>query len=160
MDKYPLKLEVKGGVVNALFKIVIITTNKEPSAWYTDDIARGRDREPERQALYRRLGIGSVDNDALRYIRADSRPELHAKIRHMFSLCPCPVSFNAGSEIMKAPPAAPTLPQDENEDEEIEPPPLLRRKANLHTQITDEGEDHPWQSMDPFAPICIDDDEH
>jgi len=36
LDRYPLKVEVKGGKVNFCPKKIIITTNKTPNTWYKD----------------------------------------------------------------------------------------------------------------------------
>lgn len=74
LDPYPLRLEVKGGCVPAKFRFIIITTNTHPNDWYQDKPGQFT-RDKEREALARRLGIGTP-----RFIEASTRAELQAKI--------------------------------------------------------------------------------
>lgn len=48
LDGYPLKIQTKGGMTNANWKIVLITTNKHPEKWY--DIP-----DEEKEPLLRRI---------------------------------------------------------------------------------------------------------
>ncbi|UPW41433.1 replication associated protein [Dipodfec virus UA04Rod_4537] len=47
-DRYPLRVETKGGTVNFVGKRILITSNRLPHEWYSDDISN-------KEALYRRL---------------------------------------------------------------------------------------------------------
>lgn len=47
-DRYPLRVETKGGTVNFVAKIIYITSNRWPHEWYSEDI-------PNKDALYRRI---------------------------------------------------------------------------------------------------------
>jgi hypothetical protein len=44
LDKYPLKLPIKGGFVNAEYEKIYITSNKDPEEWYVRDIKALRRR--------------------------------------------------------------------------------------------------------------------
>ena len=70
LDPYPLRLEIKGGLVPARFTTVIITSNFSPQHWYKNEDGN---RDPEMAALYRRLGKGIPPlQDKMRYIEASS----------------------------------------------------------------------------------------
>lgn len=49
LDRYPLSVQVKGGCVNWRPRIVYITSNRDPSMWYTE--------EPNIDALLRRIDV-------------------------------------------------------------------------------------------------------
>jgi len=79
LDPYPLRLEIKGGLVPARFHTVIITSNFEPGLWYKNEDGS---RKPELDALYRRLGKGIPPlQDKMSYIEASTRDELWKKIK-------------------------------------------------------------------------------
>jgi len=79
LDPYPLRLEIKGGLVPARFTTVIITSNYEPALWYKNEDGS---RDPELAALYRRLGKGIPPaQDKMAYITASTRQELWNKIK-------------------------------------------------------------------------------
>lgn len=76
LDKYPLRLEIKGGSVPARYELVIVTSNTRPEDWYPDNPQKpGATREPERKALARRLGVGTP-----MYIEADTRQVLQTQL--------------------------------------------------------------------------------
>lgn len=106
LDPYPLRLEVKGGITPAFFRLVIITSNTSPTDWYPDKPGQIT-REPERQALARRLGMG-IPGTALaaspRYIEASSRAELAQKFNLALAVVPIAVAANRGGGAL--PPAA------------------------------------------------------
>lgn len=79
LDPYPLRLEVKGGTVNAKFTIVFITSNYAPYEWYRNDDGR---RGAELDALKRRLGSPTEyePDGQLRYIHVDTRDKLHMRL--------------------------------------------------------------------------------
>jgi len=116
LDPYPLRLEVKGGTVPAFFKMVIITTNTSPSDWYQDKIGQFT-RDKEREALARRLGVGTP-----RYIEAASRGELLSKINLARGLgfipqaavpAPAPAPIVAAAVPAPAPTPAPAAADEE-----------------------------------------------
>jgi len=142
LDLYPLRLEVKGGAVPARFKLVIITSNTEPQDWYPDNpMKAGATREPERQALARRLGVGTI-----RYIKAESRADLHRQLalalRIEGIIAPIVQEWLPAIPLVRAPIArVPTSPSPDTE------PPPKRNHANLHEYLL-------------FSPSGIDPDDY
>lgn len=55
LDRYPLTVEVKGSSVQAAWTKVIITSNLEPTNWYSSFAAHGRNTPERIQSLLRRL---------------------------------------------------------------------------------------------------------
>ena len=86
LDPYPIRLEVKGGAMPARYTKVFITSNTPPEEWYPNDPTKPNgSREGERQALFRRLGLGTP-----RYINAATRAELHEKLSFIRAMVPPP----------------------------------------------------------------------
>nr|QOU12654.1 replication protein [Canine circovirus] len=52
-DRYPLRVETKGGTMNFVARRVFITSNRLPHEWYNDEIGN-------KEALYRRLTLIKV----------------------------------------------------------------------------------------------------
>lgn len=82
LDPYPLRLEIKGGLVPARFETVFITSNYTPDKWYKNE---GGYRDAEMAALARRLDAGDPAQipprpDGPRYINVNTRAELHSRI--------------------------------------------------------------------------------
>lgn len=78
LDPYPLRLEIKGGLVPARFTIVFITSNTMPKDWYENKDGR---RDAELKALDRRLDTESATNkNPIRFIHVDTREELHRRL--------------------------------------------------------------------------------
>lgn len=78
LDPYPLRLEIKGGLVPARFTVVFITSNTMPKDWYENKDGR---RDAELKALDRRLDTESETNkNPIRFINVDSRDELHRRL--------------------------------------------------------------------------------
>nr|ATP66720.1 Rep [Rodent circovirus] len=50
LDRYPLRVETKGGTVNFVAKRIFITSNKFPHEWYSEEITN-------KDAMYRRLSV-------------------------------------------------------------------------------------------------------
>jgi len=59
-DRYPYRVEVKGGVRNFVSHAIIITSNKRPEAWYDNE-------KHVMQALFRRITL---------FVSLDENPEL------------------------------------------------------------------------------------
>ena len=60
LDPYPLALEVKGGMRPAMYKLVIITSNTPPNAWYKgDEAGQPGKRTDALLALWDRLGYAN-----------------------------------------------------------------------------------------------------
>lgn len=60
LDPYPLALEVKGRMAPAMYKIVVITSNTRPDAWYKgDEAGQPGKRTDSILALWDRLGFSS-----------------------------------------------------------------------------------------------------
>ena len=77
LDPYPLKVEVKGGTVNAEWDRVFITTNTPPEKWYP----RVSAEDPRTfEALLRRIGFRPLSP---RYTVVNSRDSL----AEYFKLC-------------------------------------------------------------------------
>jgi len=90
LDPYPLRLEIKGGLVPARFSIVFITSNTMPSEWYENKDGR---RDAELAALDRRLETESPTNHApVRFIHVDARDELHRRLDRAMSIAAAPPS--------------------------------------------------------------------
>lgn len=146
LDPYPLHVEVKGGCMAARYSTVIITSNSAPEFWYKNEDGS---REPDLQALYRRLGYSREFRDDTRYITADSREELEMKLNAARIGDPQvypdrqghPAPASDAPAPAPAPPAAPAPPTAAVMDEEtlpdaqdpdllsLDPPPLKRTKA-------------------------------
>lgn len=60
LDPYPLALEVKGRMAPAMYKVVVITSNTRPDAWYKgDEAGQPGKRTDSILALWDRLGFSS-----------------------------------------------------------------------------------------------------
>lgn len=140
LDIYPLRLEVKGGAVPARFRLIIITSNTEPQDWYPDNpMKAGATREPERQALARRLGVGTI-----RYVKAETRIELQQKLALAFRIegiiAPQVQTWIPALPLIRTPtsptqsPGTPDSPIDRPDDPTLRPPPLKRANAKIWVQ--------------------------
>jgi len=156
LDPYPLRLEIKGGLVPARFTLVFITSNYTPDAWYKNEDGS---RDAELAALRRRLDVGNPTAippipDGHRFIHVDSRPELHQRLgmlrvagiigddapaaaaavppRDEEPMPACPMR-------MMDPPSTPVLPDEE--------PPRLRR-AVAHITVSDAPQDADMVTID------------
>jgi len=115
LDPYPLRLEIKGGLVPARFTIVFITSNYTPDKWYKNEDGF---RDAEMAALARRLDIGDATRiparpDGVRYIKVDSRDELHQRIdlaMQIADLTPKPAHRILGPAAAAAAPLADDIP--------------------------------------------------
>ena len=85
LDKYPYAIEIKGGMVPALYNCVIITTNTKPSDWYkADDPAVGSTKRTDAlAALYDRIGYDAGWNRCTRENRFYICPPAHLTIQEM-----------------------------------------------------------------------------
>ena len=143
LDPYPLRLEIKGGLVPARFTTVFITSNYTPDKWYKNDDGA---RDEEMKALARRIDIGDPSRipprpDGPRYIHVDTREALHQRLQIMITagiISPPPkaavqIAPVSNSQVAPADPvAAVPLPQpspslDCDDDNLLIPPPALRR---------------------------------
>lgn len=143
LDPYPLRLEVKGGLVPARFTTVFITSNYTPDKWYKNDDGA---RDEEMKALARRIDIGDPTRipprpDGPRYIHVDTRDALHQRLQIMITagiISPPPkaavqIAPVSNSQVAPADPvAAVPLPQPspslgDEDDNLLLPPPALRR---------------------------------
>lgn len=140
LDKYPLRLEVKGGAVPARFRLVIITSNTEPQDWYPDNpMKAGATRQPERDALARRLGVGTI-----RYVKADTRADMQRQLALAFRIegiiAPQVTSWLPALPLIRTPtsptqsPGTPDSPIDRPDDPTLQPPPLKRANAKIWVQ--------------------------
>ncbi|AUM61628.1 Rep [uncultured virus] len=136
LDPYPLRLEIKGGLVPARFTMVFITSNYTPDKWYKNEEGA---RDEEMKALARRLDIGDPTRipprpDGPRYIHVDSRDALHRSLDML-----------KWSGILPGAAAAAAPPRSPPTDEECaaaatEEPPRLRR-AVAHITVADAPQD-------------------
>lgn len=143
LDPYPLRLEIKGGLVPARFTMVFITSNYTPDKWYKNDDGA---RDEEMKALARRLDIADPTRipprpDGPRYIHVDTRDALHQRLQIMITAGiispppkPAQIAPISNSQVEPADPvAAVPLPQpspslgDDEDDNLLLPPPALRR---------------------------------
>ena len=143
LDPYPLRLEIKGGLVPARFTTVFITSNYTPDKWYKNDDGA---RDEEMKALARRLDIGDQTRipprpDGPRYIHVDTREALHQRLQILITagiISPPPkaavqIAPVSNSQVEPADPvAAVPLPQPspslgDEDDNLLIPPPALRR---------------------------------
>ena len=88
LDPYPLRLEVKGGLVPARFTLVFITSNYTYDKWYKNEAG---ERDPEFEALARRLDAPVPSRvppkpAGVRYIHCDARDELHKRLDRALSI--------------------------------------------------------------------------
>jgi len=132
LDPYPLRLEIKGGLVPARFTMVFITSNYTPDKWYKNEDGA---RDEEMKALARRLDIGDPTRipprpDGPRYIHVDSRDALHRSLDMLKWSGILPGAAAA------APCDVDTAPVSESDEE----PPKLRR-AVAHITVADAPHD-------------------
>lgn len=130
LDPYPLRVEVKGGSVPARYKLIIVTSNTEAIDWYPDNpMKAGATRDPERQALLRRLGFGTT-----KYVKANTRAQLYTQLNLAFRIpgiiAPQVTSWLPAATIVDQTVASPQVhtrpstPTDES-------PPLRRQNATI-----------------------------
>jgi len=145
LDPYPLRLEIKGGLVPARFTIVFITSNYTPDKWYKNEEGN---RDAEMAALARRLDAGNPTSippraDGPRYINVDSRAELHHRLG-MLSAAGILEIPKKNAVVVAAAAATPAI----DEECEEEPPRLRRAVAHITVGDADEadmvtiGEEH------------------
>lgn len=130
LDVYKYRAETKGGSIAARWKLVIVCSNTHPSDWYTDKPG-ATTRDAEREALARRLGIGTT-----RFIEASTREELLQKL-------PLAVFIDGivppEPQPWLRPPLAPPAPAAPADDEDLAPPPPKRQTlAGLLASIADQ----------------------
>jgi len=82
LDPYPLRLEIKGGLIPGRFTVAFITSNYVPNKWYKNECG---ERDAEMAALNRRLDVGDETAipkipDGIRFIHVESRPALHQRL--------------------------------------------------------------------------------
>ena len=133
LDPYPLRLEIKGGLVPARFTIVFLTSNFTPDKWYKNEDGS---REPEMAALRRRLDVGDSTAipqvpDGPRYIHVETRDDLRSRLTMLKATGVIkgareeePVAAAAADQ-----PARPPTPIIVSDDDE--PPRLKRALANI-----------------------------
>ena len=104
LDPYPLKVEVKGGMVPAKWKRVFITTNTPPEKWYPHLSAE----DPRTfAALLRRIGHSPLSP---RYIVVESREDLELWFKRCFEDPTALARDTSASEPVKVS-APPKIPQ-------------------------------------------------
>jgi len=144
LDPYPLRLEIKGGLVPARFTIVFITSNYTPDKWYKNEEGA---RDEEMAALARRLDIGNPTSippkpDGIRYIHVDSREALHQSMSGLINfgviakdaqVAVAPHDVDRPLDEAAAAAAAPSRPPTTrlSESDEEEPPRLRRAVAHI-----------------------------
>lgn len=138
LDPYPLRLEVKGGLVPARFSLVFITSNSTPDKWYRDDGSRAG----ELAALYRRLDFSDptaipVKPHGLRFIESSSRLDLHRRLDLALQIEDLQPKPGKSLSITNSAPRAPTPVISDSE----EPPPRLKRSKKMI--ILDEATQQP-----------------
>ena len=142
LDPYPLRLEIKGGLVPARFTVVFITSNYTPDRWYRNEDGS---RDEEIAALRRRLDVGNPVcvppmPDGPRYIHVETRASLHQRLLMLKSagvietdaLRARDAPLDEAAAAMAA--SRPTTPIIVSSDEE-EPPRL--RRATAHITVAD-----------------------
>jgi len=143
LDPYPLRLEIKGGLVPARFTVVFITSNYTPDRWYRNEDGS---RDEEIAALRRRLDVGNPVcvppmPDGPRYIHVETRASLHERLTMLkaagvietddaLRARDAPLDEAAAAVV----PSRPTTPIIVSSDEE-EPPRL--RRATAHITVAD-----------------------
>lgn len=148
LDPYPLRLEIKGGLVPARFTVVFITSNYTPDKWYKNETG---DRDAEMAALARRLDAGSPTSipprpPGIRYIHCNSRDELHRSLdlaMQIVDLTPKPERIPWRAPLVVAAAAAPS----EGEDE-----PPSKRPSRAPTPALTPPPDTPPHSPSFYAP--------
>jgi len=149
LDPYPLRLEIKGGLVPARFTLCFITSNYTPDKWYKNDEGA---RDAEMAALARRLDIGDPARipprpDGCRYIHVDTRESLHERLTMLKAagVIPQPVAAAVDPadipiRAVACPLRAATEPDEEEAAAATEEPPRLRR-AVAHIIVDDAPDD-------------------
>ena len=138
LDIYPLRVEVKRGAVPARFKLIIVTSNTEPQDWYPDNpMKAGSTRQPERDALARRLGVGTI-----RYVKAETRADLRRKLALAFRIegiiapqvtewLPALPLISTTPALRSPSPGTPDSPISDSDTIPVGPPPLKRANAGI-----------------------------
>jgi len=139
LDPYPLRLEIKGGVVPARFTIVFLTSNSTPDQWYKNDGSR----DNEMQALARRIDAGNAASipprpDGPRFIKVDTRDELQRRIMMLRTAGMLPAIQRPAVEEAASEEAARARTEPLPDDEE--PPRLRRAIAHITVDAPDEAD--------------------
>jgi len=143
LDPYPLRLEIKGGLVPARFTVCFITSNYTPDKWYKNEDGN---RDAEMAALARRLDMGDYTRvpprpEGARFIHVETRQTLHSRLS-MLRVAGIlkPIVPDAAAAADEPAAAAPcdvdTAPVSESDEE----PPRLRR-AVAHITVADAPHD-------------------
>jgi len=150
LDKYPLRLEIKGGLVPARFTVCFITSNYTPDKWYKNEDGS---RNEELAALYRRLDIGDATAipprpDGPRFINVLTRVELQGRFNMLLHSGILPPKAQAAAvepaslgPLDEAAAAAADVPDRQHtaplSDSDTEPPAIKRHVANAHIVVPD-----------------------
>nr|DAW01722.1 MAG TPA: Putative viral replication protein [Cressdnaviricota sp.] len=108
LDKYPLMLEIKGGMVAARFTKVFITTNSEPEVWYSGAAFSHR---TEFAALTRRLGrcdMSLYPDTHSHWVKVPEGMDARAEMQRLLG-----VVWPLTAPFVVAPPLSPTVPLPE-----------------------------------------------
>lgn len=141
LDKYGLRVEVKGATAPAKFTKVIITANSAPDCWYDD---KELTRAAELQALLRRVGLGNTKNSQALTIRATSREqlegELDAKLPSLPGMWACYRKLGPPGPAPAPAPQPQPIPQviDEPGDDALVPAVIIPQPVKLHA-VTVQG---------------------
>lgn len=124
LDVWAIRLETKGSSLPARFHLVFLTSNTQPEDWYPD-VPGKVTRQAERDALSRRLGVGTP-----KFINASTRQELHDLLAlalvHPGVLPHIPVPWLPAPAAAPVAAAAADAPTDEEPSLEEEGQPLYR----------------------------------
>jgi len=151
LDPYPLRLEIKGGLVPARFTIVFITSNYTPDQWYKNEDGN---RDAEMAALRRRVDCGCDSSippvrDGPRFIHVETRNQLHHRLNMLKYSGIIPLrngedALPVAAAALPSPP--PTRPHTPNISDEEEPPRL--RRAVAHITVDDAPADADMVTVD------------
>ena len=151
LDPYPLRLEIKGGLVPARFTVVFITSNYEPDKWYRNEDG-GRDAELA--ALNRRLDAGNPTSipprpDGPRFIHVETRAQLHHRINMLQAagILPLRAPREEGEVAAAAAPDSPIVRPHTRPLSDDDEPPRLRR-AVAHITVDDAPADADMVTID------------
>ena len=143
LDPYPLKVEVKGGMVPAKWKRVFITTNTPPEKWYPHLSAE----DPRTfSALLRRIGHTPLSP---RYIVVESREDLARWFKRCFEDPTALDPDTSASEPVKVR-APPKIPQIDDQskivgfmtcDDEPPLPPPIDSDGSIVLPVTQQDSD-------------------
>jgi len=138
-DKWPIRLECKGGSFAAEHELLILISNSPPSQWYLD---KDGTRPAEIHALYRRTGYVEGGMHNLNYVEVVDDPnktleEKREDLTHKWHLAIQAYKRFRLTKLIEHEEAEHERSENELEQHLFSPPPVTKRHGEVATPILD-----------------------